>query len=120
MSAQRGVRAQGGVSILKAPCLTDEAIVGREEEPGQTVFVRDSTTFMKIMKSGIKSDGPRTFPLCLTQWARARIIPLDQGAAIPPALSARPEAERLAAWRNASEPALIQKPGKSDVPVTQG
>jgi hypothetical protein len=46
-------------------------------------------------------------------WAKARINPLDPGAAIRPAPSARPETERLAAWWNKSEPALNQKPGQT-------
>jgi hypothetical protein len=57
-----------------------------------------------------------TAPL-FAAWAKARIDPLDPGTAIRPTLSARPEAERLAAWWYESEPALIQELGKSDFPV---
>jgi hypothetical protein len=53
-------------------------------------------------------------------WAKARINPLDPGAAIRPALSARPETERLTARWSKSVAALNQKLGKRDFPVTQG
>jgi hypothetical protein len=55
-----------------------------------------------------------------TAWARARIDPLDPGAAIRPAFSARPDAERPAAWWSRSEPVLIHKTERSDFPVTKG
>ena len=47
-------------------------------------------------------------------WARERINPLDPGAATRPAPSARLWADRLAAWWIKSEPALIQKLGKTN------
>jgi hypothetical protein len=50
-------------------------------------------------------------------WARTRINPLDPGAAIQPAPSARPEVERLSALWSKFVAALNQKLGKSDFPL---
>jgi hypothetical protein len=50
-------------------------------------------------------------------WAKARINPLDPGAAILPAPSARPEVERLSALWSKFVAALNQKLGKSDFPL---
>jgi hypothetical protein len=50
-------------------------------------------------------------------WAKARINPLDPGAAIRPAPSARPEVERLSALWSKFVAALNQKLGKSDFPL---
>ena len=46
--------------------------------------------------------------------AKARCNPLDPEAATRPAPSARPGADRLAAWWNEPEPALIQKLGNTN------
>ena len=50
-------------------------------------------------------------------WAKARINPLDPGAAIRPAPSARPEVERLSALWSKFVAALNQKLGNSDFPL---
>jgi len=72
---------------------------------------------VRAWKALVRMVGDRGRVPRFAAWARARINPLDPGAAILPALSARPEAERLAAWWSKSVTALNQKLGRSDFPL---
>jgi hypothetical protein len=72
---------------------------------------------VRVWKAPAAIVGDKGVAPFVAAWAKARINPLDPGAATPPALSARLQAERPTAWWNKSEPALIQKLGKSDFPL---
>jgi len=75
---------------------------------------------VRVWKAPAAIVGDKGVAPFVAAWAKARINPLDPGAATPPALSARLRTERLTAWWRKYEAAPNQKLGKSDVLVTQG
>jgi len=93
-----------------------DAISGaqRNHEPACSGGCQLAADIGGTLTKGVGDKGVAPF---VAAWAKARIDPLDPGAAIRPTLSARFQAERPTAWWNKPEPALIQELGKRNFPL---
>ena len=130
---------RGGVNVLKVRCLTNVVRVCRAEAVRETASVKlgrimkigietdgprafplkqDLARYngteiyhqaVRTWKTLVEIVGDKGVAPLFAAWAKARIDPLDPGAAIRPAFSARLQAERLTAWWSKSAPALVQK-----------